>query len=129
MSQATATIILGPRELSGARENPSRDTTGRRRAYSATWDDSTEAVRFTIVRDGAVAASIERAGLEALAGRRPLSRSECLCEFRRNRSWIEALAAAMLREHVKATAIVLTQADIRFQLACEAESLPEILCV
>jgi hypothetical protein len=49
--------------------------------------------------------------------------------FRRHRAWIGALALLEHRERGGANTLVLTETDVRLQLACEAEDLPDVLCI
>jgi hypothetical protein len=77
---------------------------------------------------GALRAAITRDALEMLAGAHLPASSDALREFRRHRMWIETLATSMMEERCD-LAVVLTQADICFQLACEAEMLVQALCV
>jgi hypothetical protein len=50
--------------------------------------------------------------------------------FQRYRAWITALALLELRERGGPRTLQLGEADVRFQLACEATpDLPEVLCI
>lgn len=106
-----------------------RRMAGSPRTYSAAWDDRAQVVGFAAGADGAFGATIDRAALELLAGRSPLGAAECLREFRRRRSWIETLAAAVAAERGVTGSIALSCADVRFQLACDAGPLPDVFCV
>jgi hypothetical protein len=130
MGHAAASIVSSSRDASKARAKPFRDAAGASGTYIATWDDAAQAVRFAIGPAGTVPVAIERAALAMLASRKTLAAAECLREFRRHRSWIEALAAVTHAERGDGAAIVLTPADVRFELACEAaDPLPDVLCI
>ena len=49
--------------------------------------------------------------------------------FRRHRAWIGALALLEYREHGGAKTLLLTETEVRFQLACDAEDIPQVLCI
>ena len=73
--------------------------------------------------------AIAREALELIA-RRPLpTRGACVKAFRRWRRWIIALAGAVAEERniEPGRVMLLTGADVRFQLACDAIELPEVL--
>jgi hypothetical protein len=73
--------------------------------------------------------AIHRDALERIA-RRPLrTRGACIKAFRHRRRWIIALAGAVAAERMiePGRELLLTGADVRFQLACDAIELPEVL--
>jgi hypothetical protein len=50
--------------------------------------------------------------------------------FHRHRAWIGALALLELRERGGSQTLLLTEAQVLFQLACEATpDLPDVLCI
>jgi hypothetical protein len=50
--------------------------------------------------------------------------------FQRHRAWIGALALLELRERGGSKTLLLTEAQVQFQLACEATpDLPDVLCI
>jgi hypothetical protein len=50
--------------------------------------------------------------------------------FQRHRAWIGALALLELRERGSSKTLLLTKAQVQFQLACEATpDLPDVLCI
>jgi hypothetical protein len=101
---------------------------GRRNScYSASWDNAAQVVRFAM-GGGALSAAITRDALEMLAGCHLQTSPDALREFRRHRSWVETLATLTMEERCE-LAVVLTQADVCFQLAREAETRVEVLCV
>jgi hypothetical protein len=67
-------------------------------------------------------AAITREALQMVAGCHLQTSTDALREFRRHRNWIEALATLMMDERCELT-VVLTEADVCFQLANEAEML------
>jgi hypothetical protein len=77
---------------------------------------------------GTLRAAITRDALEMLAGAHLPTSSDALREFRRHRTWVETLATLTMEERCE-LAVVLTQADICFQLACEAEMLVQAMRV
>ena len=95
------------------------------RCYSASWDNAAQVVRFAMA-GGALRAAITRDALEMLAGCHLPTSPDALREFRRHRTWIETLATLTMEERCE-LAVVLTRADICFQLACEAEMLVQAL--
>jgi hypothetical protein len=87
--------------------------------YRASWDDRAQAVRFSMA-GGALEVAITRSALEMLAERTLLAPSAALNEFRHRRVWIETLATLTMEERGELE-ILLTPADVHFQLACESE--------
>ena len=50
--------------------------------------------------------------------------------FRRHQDWVRTLALFVLEERGDAKTVMLTEADVRFQLACDATmDLPSVLCI
>jgi hypothetical protein len=52
--------------------------------------------------------------------------------FRRHQDWVRTLALLVLQERGDADGktLMLTEADVRFQLACDATTdLPDVLCI
>jgi len=94
------------------------------------WSMRRQAVCFVLGQSG-ITCAIERAALELLESRAPPDVAECLSAYSKHRTWIVDLATAEFSERgaTRAGDLVLTQADVRFQIACEETNLPDILCV
>ena len=116
-----------PRRESSSKVNRYRardthaDLVPHSRCYSASWDDAAQLVRFSMAC-GALRVAITRDALEMLAQCHLPTSSGALREFRRHRTLIETLATVTMFERCE-LAVVLTKADIRFQLAREGETL------
>jgi len=102
---------------------------GGSQSFPPVWSARQRAVCFVISGTGTTCV-VARDALELLEGRAPLSAAGCLAAFRRHRDWIEDLAAAEMAERGTSTGdIVLSAAQVRFQLACEITDLPDVFCV
>jgi hypothetical protein len=59
-----------------------------------------------------------------------LDLAACRRTFGERRNWIKTLAQSELTEHEVKGTLVLTPADVRFQLACdESGDIPDVLCI
>src|SRR5258708_23504201 len=100
------------------------------RRFPPIWSVRGQAVCFVLGQSG-ITCAIERAALELLESRAPLYIAECMSAYSKHRTWIVDLATAEFEERGGTLTgdLVLTQADVRFQIACEETDLPGILCV
>jgi hypothetical protein len=97
-------------------------------SFAPIWSARRQAVCF-VHGDTGTACAILRGALEVLEGRAPLGGADCLNAFRRHHRWIHELAGVQIAERGGDGDMVVTPADVRFQLACENTDLPAVLCV